>query len=86
MDTLQIVLPQLFPLMNERDIVEIMQWHIRAGEVIAPGETLLVVQAPGRRIVIPTPPEMTVPHRVVDITPSTKITMGDWLVTLTPHL
>ena len=83
---MEIYLPQLFELMSEPDPVELRQWFVVPGQVVQPGDKLVQVWAPGHRVTIPTPREMVVPHRVVEIAPNEKwpLHMGDFLIRLEP--
>ena len=82
---MEIYLPKLFELMTEPDIVTILNWYVAPGDVVQPGANLVEVWAPGRRITIPTPPELTTPHRVVEIAKGEKLRMGDFLIKLEPE-
>src|SRR5712692_9692812 len=83
---MEIYLPKLFELMTEPDIVTILNWYVAPGDVVQPGANLVEVWAPGRRITIPTPPELTTPHRVVEIAKGEQgpLHMGDLLIKLEP--
>jgi len=85
-EMLEIRLPQVFPTMTAPDILEIKQWYVQEQEIVQPGKLLLEVGAPIGYIDIPTPPFMTVPHRVVSIAKKQgeSIKMGDILITLEP--
>jgi hypothetical protein len=81
---MEIFLPQLFELMSQPDPVELRKWFVTPGDTVQPGDDLVEVWAPGRRITIPTPPELVVPHRVVEIAKSWPLYMGDFLIKLEP--
>jgi len=82
---MEIFLPQLFELMSEPDPVKILQWFVTPGDLVQPGADLVEVWAPGKRITIPTPPELVVPHRVVEIATKNPLYMGDFLIKLEPE-
>src|SRR5437016_601300 len=81
---MEISLPKLFELHTQPDIVEIITWYVSEGSVVQPGDDLVEVWAPGRRITIPTPPELMAPHRVVKITQDKELHLGDFLIKLEP--
>ncbi len=83
---MEIYLPKLFELMTEPDPVTITEWFVALGDIVQPGDNLVEVWAPGRRITIPTPPELTTPHRVVEIAKGEQgpLHMGDLLIKLEP--
>src|SRR5579859_5676112 len=86
MEAMEISVPKLFPAMSQQDPVAILEWYVQTGDVVQPGSNLLKVLAPGREYIIPTPPEVTALHRVVNITSVTVLMMGEWLLTLTPAM
>jgi hypothetical protein len=81
---MEIYLPKLFELHTQPDIVKITTWYVSQGSVVQPGDDLIEVWAPGRRITIPTPPELTTPHRVVQLTQDKELHLGDFLIKLEP--
>jgi len=83
---MEITVPQLFEIMTIHDPVTILEWYVQPGDIVEPGANLLKVRAPGRTITIPTPPELTVPHRVVEIAPSERgpLHLGGFLIRLEP--
>ncbi len=83
---MEIYLPQLFELMSPQDPVELREWFVAPGDVVQPGDHLIEVWAPGKRVTIPTPPEMVTPHRVVEIAKAEQwpLHMGDLLIKLEP--
>jgi hypothetical protein len=83
---LEIHLPQVFPTMTEPDILTIKRWYVQENDIVQPGELLLEVEAPIGDIDIPTPPELTTPHRVISIvkTQGSAIQLGDLLLSLEP--
>jgi hypothetical protein len=81
---MEIYLPKLFELHTEPDIVQIRTWYVSEGSVVQPGDDLVEVWAPGRRITIPTPPELTTPHRVLQLTQVKELHLGDFLIKLEP--
>src|SRR6266480_3593572 len=83
---MEIFLPQLFELMSQPDPVTLRKWFVAPGDVVQPGDDLVEVWAPGHRVTIPTPPELVVPHRVVEIAKDEQwpLHMGDFLIRLEP--
>ena len=81
---MEIYLPKLFELMTVHDAIRILEWYVASGDTVQPGADMLKVRAPGRTITIPTPPELTTPHRVVEIAKSEQLHLGDFLMKLEP--
>ncbi len=81
---MEISLPKLFELHTQPDVVQIRTWYVAQGDIVHPGDDLVEVWAPGRRITIPTPPELTTPHKVVEITQDKELHLGDFLIKLEP--
>lgn len=83
---MEIYLPKLFEIMDEHDVVTILEWYVALGDIVEPGVNLLKVRAPGRTITIPTPPELQIPHRVVQIAKvaQSEVRLGDLLIKLEP--
>lgn len=82
----EIFLPQIFPTMSEYDTLTIAQWYVRERDVIQPGDMLLEIEAPVGLIDIPTPPDITTRHRVVNIVKAQgdAVCLGDLLIALEP--
>lgn len=81
---MEIYLPKLFELMTIHDAIIIREWYVAPGDIVHPGANLLKVRAPGRTITIPTPPELTVPHRVVEVARGEQLHLGDFLIKMEP--
>lgn len=81
---MEISMPKLFELMTVHDAIRILEWYVAPGDTVQPGANLLMVRAPGRTITIPTPPELTAPHRVVEIAKGEQLHLGDFLIKLEP--
>lgn len=81
---MEIYLPKLFELMTVHDTIKILEWYVVPGDTVQPGADMLKVRAPGRTITIPTPPELTTPHRVVEIASGEHLHLGDLLIKLEP--
>jgi len=81
---MEIYLPKLFEIMTVHDVVKVTQWYVSQGSTVKPGDNLVQVRAPGRTITIPTPPELKVPHRVVEIAKGEQeeVRLGDLLIKL----
>ena len=84
---IEVRLPQLFPTHSTRDVLLTRMWYVKEGDVLQPGENLLEVEAPPGLIIIPAPPEVTVPYRVKRIfkAQGTLVRLGDLLITLEPE-
>jgi len=83
---IEIYLPKVFPTMSEPDKLTVEQWYVRENDIVQPGDFLLEIEAPVGLIDIPTPPEVTAPHRVVSINKlqGATIRLGDLLIVLEP--
>ena len=83
---MEIYIPQLWELMSVHDSVTIREWYVSEGSIVQPGDYLVEVWTPGRRITIPTPPELMTPHRVVELAKAEQgpLHMGDLLIKLEP--
>ena len=86
MSIMEIHVPQLSELMSVHDPVTIREWFVSEGSIVQPGDHLVEVWIPGKRITIPTPPELVTPHRVVELARAEQgpLHMGDLLIKLEP--
>lgn len=92
---LTLKVPICFPTMTEPDILTVLEWYIREGDIIQPSldlnslPPLLNVDAPyygGSEILLPVPEFLDVPHRVIRILKpeQSTIQLGDELIILEP--
>lgn len=81
---MEIYLPRLFELMTQPDPIKILEWYVSPGDIVQPGANMLKVRAPGRTIIIPTPPEMVTDHRIVSRTQQQELHLGDFVMKLEP--
>ena len=84
--TMEIYLPKLFEIMVKEDVQTILEWYVQEGDIVEPGAMLVLLDVWDGEHQIPTPPEVTVPHRVVKLGPAVgeKIHLGDFLISLEP--
>ena len=88
-------LPIVFPTMTQPDILTVLEWYVKDGDIIEPPQDmnnlppLLNVEAPyygGSEITLPVPEFLSVPHRVICILKPAQsaIQLGDELIMLEP--
>lgn len=83
---LEVRVPKLFPTHTVREQLTVEQWFVREGDTLRPDELMVSLEAPPGFFEIPAPPDVTVPHRVVQIhvTEGEEIHLNDVLITLEP--
>lgn len=83
---MDLFLPKIFPTMSERDTLVVAEWYVHERDIVQPGQLLVEIDAPVGLIAIPTPPDMTVPHRVTRIAKrrGQPICLGDLFLRLEP--
>lgn len=83
---MKIYLPELFDLMDKEDVLTVLEWYVSLGDIVEPGAMIILLDAFDGEYQIPTPPEMTVPHRVVELGKQVgeKVHLGDFLISLEP--
>jgi len=81
---MEIYLPKLFEIMTIHDTIRVLEWYVAPGDTVQPNANMLKVRAPGRTITIPTPPELTTPHQVIEIAKGEQLHLGDFLIKLEP--
>ena len=86
MATKEIRVPKLFPTHTVRETLIVEKWHIQEGDVIQPKALMVSLETPPGFFDIPTPPQVTVPHRVVrlHVPEGGEIRLNDPLITLEP--
>jgi hypothetical protein len=84
--TMEIYLPILFVGMAKEDVQTVLEWYVKEGDIVQPGDKLVLLDVWDGEYTIPTPPEVTVPHRVIKLGPGVKekIRLGDFLISLEP--
>ena len=83
---MEIYLPKLFELMVKEDVQTVLEWYVREGDIVEPGALLVLIDVWDGEYDIPTPPEVTVPHRVIKLGKQVgeEIHLGDFLISLEP--
>ena len=83
---MRIYLPELFDLMAKEDVLTVLKWYVQEGDIVEPGAMLILLDAFDGEYTIPTPPTMTVPHRVIQLGKQVgdKAHLGDFLISLEP--
>lgn len=84
MITIEVRVPKLFPTHTIREVLVVEKWHVREGEVIQPDALMVSLETPPGFFDIPTPPEVTMPHRVarLHVPEGGEIRLNDPLITL----
>lgn len=94
-EPLTLRVPIVFPTMTEPDVLTVLEWYVREGDIIQPPPDieklppLLNLDAPyygGSEITLPVPEFLRVAHRVVRILKPAQSTiqLGDELIVLEP--
>jgi pyruvate/2-oxoglutarate dehydrogenase complex dihydrolipoamide acyltransferase (E2) component len=83
---IEIHLPKLTPTMSEEDVLQVEQWYKQEGDLVHPGDYLVVVATPWGRIMIPTSPAVTTDCYIYKIYKPSKadVRLGDLLISLEP--
>ena len=83
---MEIYLPKLFELMVKEDTQTVLEWYVHEGDTVEPGAMLVLLDVWDGEYKIPTPPEITIPHRVIKLGKQVgeKIHLGDFLISLEP--
>ena len=83
---MEIYLPKLFELMVKEDTQTVLEWYVKVGDIVEPGAMLVLLDVWNGEHQIPTPPEVTVPHRVIKLGKNVgeEIHLGDFLISLEP--
>jgi hypothetical protein len=83
---LEVRVPKLFPTHTVRERLIVERWFVQEGDILQPGGLMISLEAPPGFFEIPTPPDVTVPHRVVQlhVAESGEIHLNDLLITLEP--
>ena len=83
---MEIYLPKLFEIMVEEDVQTVLQWYVKEGDIVQPGAMLVQLDVWDGEYRIPTPPEVTAPHRVTKLGKQVgeKIHLGEFLLSLEP--
>lgn len=86
MGTKEVRVPKLFPTHTVRETLTIERWYVREGDIIQPNALMVSLETPPGFFDIPTPPSVTVPHRVVclHMPESGEVRLHDPLITLEP--
>ncbi len=86
METKEIHVPKLFPTHTVRETLIVEKWYIREGDIIQPHTLMVSLETPPGFFDIPTPPTVSVPHRVIylHVPENGKIKLNDPLITLEP--
>ena len=88
MTAIEVHVPRLFPTHTVREVLSIEKWHVQEGDIIQPNALMVSLETPPGFFDIPTPPDITVPHRVVrlHVPNGGEIRLNDPLITLEPVL
>ena len=83
---MEIYLPKLFELMVKEDTQTVLEWYVKVGDIVEPGAMLVLLDVWNGEHQIPTPPAVTVPHRVIKLGKNVgeEIHLGDFLISLEP--
>lgn len=86
MTTKEVHVPKLFPTHTIREILTVERWHVQEGDILQPNALMVSLETPPGFFDIPTPPEVTVPHRVIHlhVAKGGEIRLNDPLITLEP--
>ena len=86
MDMKEVRVPKLFPTHTVREVLIVEKWHVREGDIIQPEDLMVSLETPPGYYDIPTPDDVTVPHRVVrlHVPAGEEIRLNDLLITLEP--
>ncbi len=76
----------LYPTVSERDWFKIKRWYVQEGDILQPGDLMVEIQCPPGLYDVPTPPQVTSPHRVAKIhLPAGSPThLGELMISLEP--
>ncbi len=86
METKEVRVPKLFPTHTVREVLTVEKWHVHEGDIIQPDQLMVSFETPPGYFDISTPPEVTVPHRVVrlHVPENGEIRLNDLFITLEP--
>jgi len=75
-----------YPLISERDWFKIKRWYVQEGDILQPGDNMVEIQCPPGLYDVPTPPQVTSPHRVtkIYIPAGSPTRLGELMISLEP--
>lgn len=86
METKEVHVPKLFPTHTVREVLIVEKWYVHEGDIIQPDAMMVSLETPPGFFDIPTPPTVTMPHRVLHlhVPENGEIRLDDPLITLAP--
>lgn len=79
--------PRLIPQLRREDKLVLKRWFVSEGEIIRPGQHMVLIQTPPYDVDVYAPYALKVPHRVVSLAVAEEnehVRMGDLLIVLEP--
>jgi hypothetical protein len=84
---IELRVPRLIPQLRREDKLVLKQWFVAEGEIIAPGQHMVLIQTPPYDVDVYAPYSLKVPHRVVSLAVvegDELVRMGDLFIILEP--
>lgn len=79
--------PRLIPQLRREDKLVLKRWFVAEGEIIKPGQHMVLIQTPPYDVDVHAPYALLVPHRVVSLAVAEgdeSVRMGDLFIILEP--
>src|SRR4051812_21910332 len=79
--------PRLIPQLRREDKLVLKRWFVCEGEVIKPGQHMMLIQTPPYDVDVHAPYALKVPHRIVSLAVpegDDLVRMGDLFIVLEP--
>lgn len=84
---IELRVPRLIPQLRREDKLVLKRWFVSEGEIIEPGQHMVLIQTPPYDVDVYAPFALKVPHRVVSLAVAEGdelVRMGDLFIVLVP--